>query len=268
MSTTQIKPRQWTRHSSIYRERRQNMQYPGDFYAPIGDFLREQYLNYGFTKGTVSEVDFILNLLNLPKGARILDVGCGTGRHSLELARRGYHSFGVDISSGFIEVARERATEEGLNAKFLLADARQLTLPPEFDAAICLCEGAFGLVGSDDGHRQVLAGVHRALKPDAPFVLTAIHALAQARRVREGDIYDPYTCIYVSHETLSNAQGTTREVDLYTTAFTYRELKWLLEEAGFQVEAGFGCTAGRFQRVPLGIDDMEIMMVSRCVLQR
>src|SRR5207244_109871 len=121
---------------STFQERRQNMQYPGDFYAPIGDFLREQYLKYGFTKGTVGEVDFIIDLLNLPTGARILDVGCGTGRHSLELARRGYRPFGVDISSGFIEVARERATAEGLDAEFLLADARQLTLPQEFDAAI------------------------------------------------------------------------------------------------------------------------------------
>lgn len=241
------------------------MQYPGDFYAPIGDFLREHYLNYGFTKGTVGEVDFVIDLLSLPKGARILDVGCGTGRHSLELARHGYRPFGVDISSGFIEVARERATTEELDAEFLVADARQLTLPQEFDAAICLCEGAFGLAGSDDGHRRVLAGVRRTLKPDASFVLTAIHALAQARRIREGDIYDPYTCTDVSHETIYNPKGETREVDLYTTAFTYRELKWLLEETGFQVEAGFGCTAGRFRRVPLSIDDMEIMMISRRV---
>lgn len=81
-------------------------QFEGDYYREIGDFLRENYLEYGFTKGTVQEVDFLLEVINLPPGARVLDVGCGAGRHSLELARRGYRPFGVDISPGLIEVAR------------------------------------------------------------------------------------------------------------------------------------------------------------------
>lgn len=238
------------------------MNYPGDFYASIGDFSREQYLSYSFTKGTIAEVDFLVDLLKLPKSARILDIGCGAGRHSLELARRGYHPFGVDISPGLIDVARQMAAAEKLDADFLVADARQLHLPQEFDVAICLCEGAFGLVGNEDGHRRVLAGIHKALRSGAPFVLTVINALAAARRKSEDETFDAYTCTTMSHEVIQNPTGETREVDLYTTAFTYRELKWLLEDANFQVEAGYGCTAGRFQRKPLSIDDMEIMMVS------
>lgn len=237
--------------------------YPGDYYAPIGNFLREQYLAYNFTKGTVAEVDFLVKLFDLPKGASILDVGCGVGRHSLELARRGYHTLGIDISIGFIDVARKSATTEGLPAEFHVVDARDMTFVRKFDAAICLCEGAFGLAGSDRAHKSILTNVYLALKPGALFVLTAINALSAARHKTENETFDAYTCTSVSHEVIQNAAGETREVNFYTTCFTYRELKWLLEEAGFTIEAGYGCTAGAFQRKPLNTDDIEIMMVAR-----
>jgi ubiquinone/menaquinone biosynthesis C-methylase UbiE len=120
-------------------------------------------LEYGFTKGTVQEVDFLVELMDIPKNSRILDIGCGPGRHSLELARRGYTSVGVDISSEFIKYANKIATEEKLMAEFLVADARELNFNQEFDGAICLCEGAFGLAGNEDNHRKVLKGVYNAL---------------------------------------------------------------------------------------------------------
>jgi 2-polyprenyl-3-methyl-5-hydroxy-6-metoxy-1,4-benzoquinol methylase len=104
----------------------QESKYNGNFYEEIGDFLGENYLNYGFTKGTIQEVDFLFELMNLQAGASILDVGCGPGRHSLELARRGFNPLGVDISSSFIELACNKATEEKLNAEFIVADARHL----------------------------------------------------------------------------------------------------------------------------------------------
>lgn len=237
--------------------------YDGAYYAEIGDFLGERYLDYGFTKGTVQEVDFLVELLALPEGARILDVGCGPGRHSLELARRGFRTLGVDISRAFFEIASRRAAEEGLPAEFVAADARAMTFAGEFDAAICLCEGAFGLAGNEDGHRQVLSGIHRALRPAAPFVLTALNALAAARAVEEAGAFDPYTCTAVTREQVEGAAGERREVEYFTTAFTYRELTWLLADAAFTVEAGYGCTAGQFARRPLDVDDIEIMMVAR-----
>src|SRR4028119_1781838 len=94
----------------------QEQSYPGNYYAPIGDFLREEYLQYGFTQGTRGEVDFLVETLQLPGSARILDVGCGAGRHSLELARRGFVTVGIDISAGLVEVAQRAAQEEDLQA--------------------------------------------------------------------------------------------------------------------------------------------------------
>lgn len=240
------------------------MTYKRDFYAPIGDFLREKYLEWGFTKGTLPEVDFLIDLLQPTPGARVLDVGCGPGRHSLELARRGLRPLGVDISRGFIEVARRRAAEAGLTtADFSVGDATMLDLPAEFDFAICLCEGAFGLAGSEEGHRAVLSGIYRALKPGGRLVLTAINTLAAIRRITPASEFDPYTCTSVEHEVIMSPEGETREVTIYTTSFTYRELTLLLEQVGLVVEEGYGCVAGRFARKPLEIDDTEIMMIAR-----
>lgn len=237
--------------------------YDGGFYEKVGNFQREAYLDEGYTQGTVQEVDFLQELLQLPPGVRILDVGCGAGRHSLELARRGFRSVGVDIAAGLVEHAQKVAKAERLTAEFQVGDARTLTFGAEFDAAVCLCEGAFGLAGDDDGHRRTLAGISHALKPGAPFVLTAINAFSAARNEDTASRFDPYTATSSWRQTFHNPEGEAREFEMYCTAFTPRELRWLLEDAGFEVRAIYGCVASRFKRKPLELSDVEIMMVVR-----
>ena len=230
--------------------------YDGGFYKDVGEFLQKSYLDEGFTKGTMQEVDFLVGLLHLSPGARILDVGCGPGRHSLELARRGFNSVGVDIAEGFVVAAREVAEVEQLPAEFRVADARSLEFEAEFDDAICLCEGAFGLAGNDAGHQQILAGVSRALKPGATFVLTAINAFSATRNRDPATHIDAYTATSSWRQTFRSPQGEVREFEMHCTAFTYCELRWLLEGAGLEVCAGYGCVAGRFGREPLRLDDV------------
>lgn len=237
--------------------------YDGGYYKEIGDFQRELYGEMGFVHGTVQEVEFLVDLLHLPEGARILDVGCGTGRHSLKFARRGFRPVGVDISSGLVEVARGLAVAEQLDATFHIGDARALGFAGEFDAAICLCQGAFGIAGSEAGHRQILSGVSQALKPDAPFVLTAISALLTIRSQDLAAGFDPYTLTSRWTETFRSPEGEAQDMVMHCTAFTYRELKWLLEGARLEVQAAYGCVAGRFERKPLTLDDVEIMMVAK-----
>jgi SAM-dependent methyltransferase len=234
--------------------------YDATFYAEVGNFLKESYLEYPFTKGTVQEVNFLET--EIPKGALILDVGCGVGRHSLELARRGYQTVGIDISQGFVEIANRTAKAEGLEAEFHIQDARKMDFVNEFDAAICLCEGAFGLAGDEQGHRDILKGVYRALRPGGVFILTAISALSGIRNADPAQ-YDPYTLTATFTEMIKNSDGQHKEVTLYTTAFTYRELKWLLQDAGFDDIEAFGCVAGNFARKPLTFDDIEIMMIAK-----
>ncbi|BBI31863.1 class I SAM-dependent methyltransferase [Cohnella abietis] len=238
----------------------QNNKYSGNFYEEIGNFLGENYLNFGFTKGTLQEVDFLIEHMDLQADASIIDIGCGPGRHSLELSRRGFMTTGVDISSSFIELAQRRAAEENLNATFIVADARRLPLTQSYDGAICLCEGAFGLAGDDEGHKQILREVHRVLKRDSLFVLTAINALSA---VRIDDNMNAYTNTTSAIETITNSEGASKEVGIYTTAFTFRELKLLFEQSGFRVLNGYGCSAGNFSDKQLSVSDIEIMIVAQ-----
>ncbi|MFM8871602.1 MAG: class I SAM-dependent methyltransferase, partial [Actinomycetota bacterium] len=105
------------------------------WFEELADHMGEAYLRYSFTKGTRQEVDFLLSVLDLEPGARILDVGCGPGRHANELAARGFLVHGIDLSSRFVDVARESAVP---GATFEVADARTMSFVEEFDAAICL----------------------------------------------------------------------------------------------------------------------------------
>jgi ubiquinone/menaquinone biosynthesis C-methylase UbiE len=108
-----------------------------------------QYMSNSFTQNTLAEADFIIGELNLPEGSRILDMGCGTGRHSVELAHRGYRMTGVDISSGMLSQAEKAAGEASVIVEWIKSDATKFKSDKLFDAAICLCEGAFGLLGKD-----------------------------------------------------------------------------------------------------------------------
>jgi SAM-dependent methyltransferase len=69
---------------------------------------------------------------------------------------------GIDITPRFIEPARERALRERVPAAFFVKDAREMAFDGEFDGAVCLCEGAFGLVGGLENHLKVLRGAYRA----------------------------------------------------------------------------------------------------------
>jgi SAM-dependent methyltransferase len=92
----------------------------------------------------------------------VLDVGCGTGRHAHELARRGIAVHGIDISQRFVDLA----SAGGLPlATFERADARSMAFESEFEAVICLCQGAFGMMTADGEDAAVVAGMARALRP-------------------------------------------------------------------------------------------------------
>src|SRR5262245_58409176 len=94
------------------------------------------YLRYSFTKGTEQEVAFLVDELGLKPGMRLLDVGCGPGRHAYALAERGIEVVGVDISQRFVDLANDDAPP---GATFLRADARALAFDGDFDVAISLC---------------------------------------------------------------------------------------------------------------------------------
>ncbi len=103
-----------------------------------------------FTQGTVGEVDFVERELGGDRSKRILDIACGTGRHAIELGKRGYHVVGFDLSEGQLRVAREKAAAAGVSVEFQQRDATLPHFHEEFDAALMLCEGAFPLMETDE----------------------------------------------------------------------------------------------------------------------
>jgi 2-polyprenyl-3-methyl-5-hydroxy-6-metoxy-1,4-benzoquinol methylase len=136
-------------------------------------------------EGTQSQVDFVVERLGLEPGARILDIACGHGRHSLELARRGFRVTGVDLSPRSLELAREAAKEEGLDAEFVERDARELDFDAEFDAAINLFTSVIGYFEDDADTQKVLNAVARALVPGGSFLVDTVNAFALGRRYQE-----------------------------------------------------------------------------------
>lgn len=121
--------------------------------------------NQSWVEDTKHQVDFIIQKLNLKGGERILDLACGFGRHSLELARRGFSVTGVDITPSYIGFAKEEAQKEGLNADFLCCDIRDVRFSHEFDVVLNMADGAIGYLENDTENKKIFTSVSKALKP-------------------------------------------------------------------------------------------------------
>ena len=241
------------------------------WFEAVADHLGRAYLRYSFTKGTDQEVDFLVGCLGLGPGARILDVGCGPGRHAHALGRRGFEVVGVDISERFVALARE-ATPAGAAVTFQRADARVLAFDGEFDAVISLCQGAFGLsaggpVGSEslllDPDRAVLEGMARALRPGGRLALSAFSAYFQVRFLGEADSFDAERGVNHEHTAIRDEEGREVPADLWTTCFTPRELRLMAEAAGLVPEQVWSVAPGDYARRSPDIDHPEFLLVAR-----
>lgn len=184
------------RHGGMKELSKNNWETFFDAHAP-------NYMKNGFTKNTLLEVDFIIDELKLSAGSVVLDVGCGTGRHAIELASRGCQVTGVDISSGMLSEARKAATKANVNVEWIHSDAVIFTPNQSFDAVICLCEGAFGLVGRDEEPVErdlaILKNISTALKPNGRFILTTINAYSKVRKITQEHVetgrFNPLTMV-------------------------------------------------------------------------
>lgn len=114
---------------------------------------------------TGDQVDFLIQALCLSGGERILDLACGFGRHSLELARRGFQVVGVDITPDYIAFAREQAKRDDLSAEFYCMDIREIPFDREFDVVLSMADGAIGYLENEIENRKIFEVISRALKP-------------------------------------------------------------------------------------------------------
>lgn len=221
-----------------------------------------------FTKNTLHEVDFLLEELQVPPGARILDVGCGTGRHSIELAKRGYRMTGLDLSPAMLARARAKADAAGVHVDWVQANATQFYFDQPFDAAICLCEGAFGLLGTRDDAIEhplaILSNISRSLKPAARMLLTVLNGFWMIRRQKQEDVeqkhFNPLALAQTSDVVPAEGHPPVRATE---RAFVPTELVLLFRLAGLTVQNIWGGTAGNWGRRKIELDEIEIMVVAR-----
>lgn len=132
--------------------------------------------NQSWTEETAGQVDFLVSTLGLSGKERILDLACGFGRHSLELARRGFEVVGVDITQAYIEDAAKQADAQKLPATFLHKDIREITFCNEFDVVLNMADGAIGYLESEAENLKIFDVISRALRPGGKHVMDIMNA--------------------------------------------------------------------------------------------
>lgn len=233
------------------------------------DWHAPHYRENVFTQNTQVEVQFMIEVMGLQPGHKVLDMGCGIGRHSIELAKRGMECTGVDFSGQMLFEAERDAKQAGVNVRFIQADATEWSSEEEFDAAICVCEGGLGLIGHDEDplthDLSILKNIGASLKPGAPFLLTALNAYSFIRRVADEQVdqgaFDPATMIARYADTLELPTGQ-HTIYIKERLFIPPELTAMLHHAGFAVQNVWGGTAGEWGKRSLRLDEIEVMLFS------
>jgi len=246
------------------------------WYEELFQDFADKYDRESFTAGTIGEVDFIEREINFNKEALILDIGCGTGRHSLELTRRGYKVTGIDLSPSMIGKAKLLAQKENLKIDFQIRDARDFNFGESFDLAIMLCEGAFPLMESDEMNFSILQNVFNSLKPGGKIIQTTLNGLFPLYHsvkdfIEKGDnqgqssgyTFDLMTFRDYSVYEVEDDHGKKKSLKCNERYYVPSEISWLLKSAGFKKIEIFGCKLGAFSRKDfLTTEDFEMLVIS------
>jgi 2-polyprenyl-3-methyl-5-hydroxy-6-metoxy-1,4-benzoquinol methylase len=247
------------------------------WYEVLFQNYAESYDKEPFTQGTIGEVDFIEKELDHDRSKTILDIGCGTGRHAIELASRGYSVTGIDLSESQLARARQKAKDSEVNVQFLKRDAREFTFKNKFDAIIMLCEGAFSLMETDEMNYQILRNAEKSLKKGGIFIFSCLNALfplyhsvkdflnAGGSETTARELtFDLMTFREHSKVTFTDDSGRKNTIDTNERYFTPVEITWLLKSLQFTEIGILGCKLGNFSREHLlTTDDFEMLVVAR-----
>ncbi|MBN2001092.1 class I SAM-dependent methyltransferase [candidate division KSB1 bacterium] len=228
------------------------------WYRDIFERIGSRYLQYEYTKGTKQEVKFLRRLLGSKKNIRILDVGCGPGRHSLALKKSGYSVVGLDLSKPFLQLAHQK----GQRRCWVNGDARNMPFSKVFDWAICLCEGAFGIMENDRENQKVLSGISGVLKSGGRLFLNVLNASFVFRYPKIDDRIDvrSLTGYWTEYYTADN--GTQHTAFCTNRYYTVPEMELRLEKVGMHLLEVWGGRAGQFGRKELDLDDFEIFLLA------
>ncbi len=173
------------------------------------------------------EIDHVLALTGLSPGCEVLDLCCGPGRHSLELARRGFQVTAVDRTEPYLAQARTIAQEEKLDIEFVRADMREFIRPAFFHLAINLYT-SFSYFEDQEADRKVVENLYQSLRPGGVFVLEMMSKEVLARIFRERDWKElPNGALLLEERRVTRDWG-------------WIENRWLLVQNGQVTEHCFG----------------------------
>jgi 2-polyprenyl-3-methyl-5-hydroxy-6-metoxy-1,4-benzoquinol methylase len=247
------------------------------WYETLFENYARTYDHETFTQGTLQEVSFIEQEIGFDKKKRILDVGCGTGRHAIELAKRGYSITGIDLSESQLKRAEEKAIEEHVSVQFEQGDARSLKFNSEFDVALILCEGGFPLMETDEMNFAILQGVAHALKSGGIFILTTLNAFYPLTHSLEEfmnsntvegksskNSFNIMTLRDISTFEVKDDNGIARTLHCNERYYLPSEITWMLKSLNFSPIDIFGCQVGNFTRnKPLTANDYEMLVIAK-----
>ena len=249
------------------------------WYEALFENYSKQYDKECYTQGTAGECDFIEQEAAHNKRIRILDIGCGTGRHTIELTKRGYANVvGVDLSESQITRAKEKAAAEKLNIDFRVTDARNLPFDSEFDLIIMLCEGGFSLMETDEMNFEILRNAKDSLAEGGKMIFTTLNGLfpiynsvqeflnsekQEGNTTHENVKFNLMTFRETSEITAVDDNGN--EMTLQTNERWYMpvEITWLLKTLGFRQIDICGAHLGEFSRKhELSVKDFEMLVIA------
>lgn len=249
------------------------------WYEALFENYADSYEQECFVHGTIGECDFIEREIDFRKHFRILDIGCGTGRHSIELAGRGYAVTGIDLSASMLEKAEKKAQDLSLDVTFKKEDARKLSFMHEFDLVIMLCEGAFPLMETDRMNYEILKHARNALvETGGKLIFTTLNGLFPLfhsikefldSQTQEGNVhtssssFDLMTFRDSSSIHILDDSGDERILECSERYYVPSEITWLLSSLGFRKIDIFGAHLGDFSRShPLTTEDYEMLVIA------
>ena len=248
------------------------------WYESLFENYAQKYDKECFVQGTIGECNFIEQEINRDKSLKIIDIGCGTGRHSIELVKRGYQITGIDLSESQLKRAREKAKEQGVEIDFQKHDARDLPFKGEFDLAIMLCEGGFSLMETDEMNFEILKNATKVLNDKGKLIFTTLNGLFPLfHSVKEfyksvakegsaeckGCSFDLMT--FRDHNTtvFEDDTGNKKELKCNERYYVPSEITWLLKTLGYKKIDIFGAKLGAFSRNDkLTTEDFEMLIIA------